>query len=341
MFRSRFQRLNGEVVSCFLFCSPLQYRTIGKIESESFAKLKAPMQLSLTDLRVFLTVADLCNLTQAAKRCNFSLPAVSQRIQAIEEQVRCQLLLRSARGVRLTAAGEAFARHARAMLIEADAMGASLSAFAGGLQGHVTVLANTTAVTEIMPKVLARFLAAHPRVSVNLREQGNVDITRAVREGRADVGVVAGELDFSGLDSSHFATDRLMLVVSRGHHMARRAKVAFDEVIDEPLVALYEGSTIQGFLAQRVEAMGRQLALARVQVNTFEAICLMAEAGVGVGIAPASVARRSATALKIRVVPLADDWALRKRFVVTRDLAARPPYVHDLVHAIRGSCPAA
>lgn len=297
------------------------------------------MQLSLTDLRVFLAVAELCNLTQAAKRCHLSLPAVSQRIHAIEVQVRCQLLLRGARGVRLTAAGETFARHARAILLEADSMGASLGAFAGGLQGHLTVLANTTAVSEIMPKVLAAFLAAHPRVSVNLREQGNADIARAVREGRADVGVVAGELDLSGLDASHFATDRLMLVVARAHRLARRAKIAFAEVLDEPMVGLYEGSTIHGFLAGRVEAMGRPLARARVQVNTFEAVCLMAEAGVGVGVVPASVARRSAATLKIRVVPLADEWALRRRFVVTRDLVTRPRYVHDLVQAIRASCP--
>jgi DNA-binding transcriptional LysR family regulator len=148
------------------------------------------MQLSLTDLRLFVAVAELSSLTRAADRCHLSVAAVSQRIQGMEEQVRCQLLVRGPRGVQLTAAGEAFARHARSMLLEADALGATLSAFAGGLQGHVTVLANTTAVTEIMPAVLASFLTSHPLVSVNLREQANVDIARAVREGRADVGFV-------------------------------------------------------------------------------------------------------------------------------------------------------
>lgn len=90
-----------------------------------------PMQLSLTDLRLFVAVAELGSLTSAAQRCHLPLPAVSQRMLAIEEQTRCQLLVRGARGVRLTAAGEAFARHARTMLIEADSMRASLGAFAG------------------------------------------------------------------------------------------------------------------------------------------------------------------------------------------------------------------
>lgn len=295
------------------------------------------MQLSLTDLRLFVAVVELGSLTSAAQRCHLSLPAVSQRMQAIEEQARCLLLERGARGVRPTAAGEAFARHARTMLVEADSMRASLGAFAGGLQGHVTVLANTTAVTEIMPKVLASFLAAHPLVSVSLREQGNAEIARAVREGRADVGIVAGELDLSGLDSAQFATDRLALVVSRMHRLARRKKIAFSEVIGEPMIGLYGSSTIQTFLADRVQDMGRPAARPRVAVNSFEAVCLMAEAGVGLGVVPGSVAQRNAATLKIRVIPLSDTWALRKRYVVTRELASRPQYVGDLVEAIRAA----
>ena len=295
------------------------------------------MQLSLTDLRLFVAVAELGSLTGAAQRCHLSLPAVSQRMQAIEEQARCQLLVRGARGVRLTAAGESFARHARTMLLEADSMRASLGAFAGGLQGHVTVLANTTAVTEIMPKVLASFLAGHPQVSVSLREQGNAEIARAVREGRADIGVVAGELDLGGLDATQFATDRLTLVVSPAHRLSRRAKVAFAEVIDEPMVGLYESSTIQMFLAARVQEMGRPASRPRVEVNSFEAVCLMAEAGVGVGVVPGSVARRNAAKLKIRLIPLTDAWALRRRYVVARELASRPKYVGDLVEAIQAS----
>ena len=293
------------------------------------------MQLSLTDLRLFVAVAELSNLTRAAQRCHLSLPAVSQRMQAIEEQARCRLLTRGARGVQLTAAGEAFARHARAMLLDADSLAATLGAFAGGLQGHLTVLANTTAVTEIMPKVLATFLAAHPQVSVSLREQGNADIARAVREGRADIGVVAGELDLSGLESTHFATDRLVLVVGRAHRLARRAKVKFAEVIDEPMIGLYEGSTIQRFLTSRVQAMGRPAVRPRAEVNSFEAICLMAAAGVGIGVVPTSVAKRNAASLKIKVVSLDETWALRKRYVITRGLAARPQYVRALVEAIR------
>jgi DNA-binding transcriptional LysR family regulator len=291
------------------------------------------MQLSLTDLRLFAAVAELANLTRAAARCHLSLPAVSQRIQAMERQAGCRLLAREARGVRLTAAGEAFARHARVMLLESEALGATLDAFAGGLHGHVTVLANTTAVTELMPAVLARFLASHPQVSVSLEEQANHEITRAVREGRAELGVVAGEVDLDGLCSMHFATDRLVLVTARGHRLARRARVAYAEVVDLPAVGLHGASTLQAFLRSRIAAMGRAPVRPRAQVNGFEAVCLMVEADVGVAIVPESVARRYGAAMKIAVVPLSDAWAARARYVVVRD-GPRPGYLDDLVAAI-------
>lgn len=292
------------------------------------------MQLSLTDLRLFVAVAELGNLTRAAERCHLSLPAVSNRIQALEEQARCRLLERQARGVALTAAGELFAAHARSMLLEADSLKASLGAFAGGLQGHVTLLANTTAVTEFMPAVLAAFLASHPEVSVSLQEQANHEIARAVREGRADLGIVAGDVDFSGLDARHFATDRLIAVCASSHALAQRSEVSFAEVLEHPSVGMYEGSTIHDFMSQRIAAMGRPQVRPRVQVNSFEAVCLMAAAGVGVGVVPASAARRHGKTMNIAAITLSDAWAERRRHVVLRHSKSWPRYMTELVDAI-------
>lgn len=293
------------------------------------------MDYSLTDLRLFIAVAELLNLTRAAERSHLSLAAVSKRIQAIEAQARCRLLERQARGVRLTPAGDTFARYARVMLLEADSLNNSLRDFAGGLQGHVTILANTTAVTEIMPSVLARFLATHPRVSVSLKEQSNPEIARGVREGRADLGIVSGDVDLSGLAALRFATDRMVVVAARAHRLARLKKARFAQVVEQPLVSLYERSTLHSFLAARVEEMGLPPLRPRVQVNSFEALCLMAEAGVGLAIAPESVARRYGNLMRIVAVPLSDSWAVRPRHLVLRDHAGAPAHLRDLVADIR------
>jgi len=299
------------------------------------------MHLSLADLRLFDAVADLANLTRAAERVHLSLTAASTRIRAIEAQAGLPLLERQARGVKLTPAGEAFAHHARLMLQQAEALGSELREYGGGLQGHVRVFANTTAVTEFLPEILAGFLAAHPQVSVGLREHANHEIARGVREGRADLGIAAGAVDRQGLQAFHFATDRLVLVTARRHRLARRSQVALAEVLGkagaeaEALVGMHEGSTIERFLARTVQDMGLPAPKLRVQVGSFDAMCRMVEAGVGVGVAPESAAQRhQAAGMAIAWVALADDWALRERYLLTRAGQRLPPYTQELIERI-------
>jgi DNA-binding transcriptional LysR family regulator len=293
------------------------------------------MQYSMTDFQLFASVAELSNLTRVAERCNLSLAAVSSRIHAMEERANCKLLERRARGVALTPAGETFARHARVMLLEAEALGADLSGFAGGAQGHVVILANTTAVTEFMPAVLSGFLASHPHVSVTLREQSNLEITRAVREGRAELGIVAGDMDLAGLNAMHLATDSMVLVAHRKHRLAGRAAVAFKEVVGEAMVGMREGSSVQEFIARQVQAVGHSPVRPRVHVNSYESVCLMVQAGVGIAIVPRSAAMRYSGNMQLAVVPFSDPWALRERYLVMREAAPASGYLRELVTHIR------
>ncbi|MCX2860937.1 LysR substrate-binding domain-containing protein [Paucibacter sp. PLA-PC-4] len=293
------------------------------------------MRLSLSDLRLFVVVAEQANLTHAAALVHLSLTATSTRIRAIEEQAGMALLERQARGVRLTPAGEAFAHHARLMLQQAESLRAELQEYGGGLQGHVRVFANTTAMTEFMPEILAGFLAAQPRVTVGLKEHANHEIARGVREGRADLGIAAGAVDPQGLDAFHFATDRLVLVCARRHRLARRAKVMLAEVLGEAFVGMHEDSTIARFLTRVVEEMGMAAPKLRVQVSSFDAMCRMVEAGVGLGLAPESAAQRhQAAGMGIALVALKDDWALRQRYLLTRQGQRLPAYAHELIARI-------
>ena len=213
------------------------------------------MQLSLTDLRLFVRTAEHASLTKAAAAMHLSLAAASARIKALENQTKLQLLYREARGVRLTPAGEAFLHHARVMLQQAQRLQGDLNEYGSGLRGHVRVFANTTAVTDFMPEVLARFLAEHPDVNVDLQERSNAEIVRAVRDGSTDIGIVAGNVEAEGLQLIHFSTDRLVLVTPKQHRFAKRRRIAFADTLDEDHVGMHEGSTIHSFLNRIVEQM--------------------------------------------------------------------------------------
>ncbi len=291
------------------------------------------MHFDLTDLRLFLLAAQELNLTRAAARQQLSLAAASVRIKALEEQAGLPLFTRQARGLQLTPAGDAFLHHARGMLRQTHQLQADLQEYAGGLRGHLRVFANTTAVTDFMPEILPAYLKAHPRINIDLQEKPNDEIARGVRDGQADIGIAAGAIDTLGLHAIHFSTDRLVLVTPRSHRFARRKAMAFAQTLSEDAVGMQQGSTLQAFLADVTERLGKPLKL-RVQLASFDAMCRMIGAGVGVGIVPESAARRNQDSMGLALIELTDAWSVRERHVLVREPAQLPAHAQALVDAL-------
>ncbi|MEH3086728.1 MAG: LysR substrate-binding domain-containing protein [Xylophilus ampelinus] len=294
------------------------------------------MDFDLTDLRLFVRAAEEGNLTRAAAAQHLSLPAASARIKALEARAGLPLFERQARGMRATPAGDAFLHHARQVLRQAQRLREDLREYGAGLHGHLRVQANTTAVSDILPELLPPFLAAHPKVNVDLQERPNALIPQGVRDGQADIGIVAGEVDAQGLEAIHFSTDRLVLVTARRHRLAGRRSVAFAETLDEDAVGMVPGSTLQAFLARIVEALGGTQRL-RIQLGSFDAMCRMIGSGVGVGVVPESAALRNRDAMGLALVELTDAWCVRERYLLVRDRAALPSYAQALVDVVCGS----
>jgi DNA-binding transcriptional LysR family regulator len=288
------------------------------------------MQFDTTDLRLFVLAAEEGSLTRAAARQHLSLAAASARIKALEGQAGLPLLYREARGVRLTPPGEAFLHHARGVLRQAEQLRRDLHEYGGGLRGHLRVFANTTAVTDFLPEVLPEFLQRNPRVNVDLQEKPNAEIARGVLDGRADLGIVAGETDTQGLQRIHFSTDRLVLVTSRQHRFARRKQIAFAEALAEDQVGMHHGSTLQSFLEQQADKLGKAMRL-RVQLSSFDAMCRMVAGGVGVAVVPESAARRNLQTLNLAQIELSDEWRVRERYILVREREALPAYAQSLV----------
>src|SRR5438309_744343 len=106
------------------------------------------MRFELTDLQLFLRVAEAASITHGAQRANMALASASERVGKMEALAGTPLLERRRRGVALTPAGRAVAHHARLVLQQMDQMKGELSEYAGGLKGYVRLQANTSAVSE-------------------------------------------------------------------------------------------------------------------------------------------------------------------------------------------------
>jgi len=299
----------------------------------AFPTQDLPMHFDLADLRLFIHIGQSPSLTQGARRAHLSPAAASARIKALEAQLDTRLLYRDSRGVELTPAGHTLLTHARLVMRQVDYLKAEFTQFGGDSAGHIRIFANTTAVTEFLPEVLAGFLAQRPGVTVDLQERLSRDIVRGVLDGSTDMGIIAGPVEASGLQVMHFSTDRLVLIVPAGHELANRRQVTLKQTLAYQHIGLHDGSTLLTFLRDQVERMGETLAL-RIQLSGFEAICRMVEAGVGIGIIPESSASRHSHTMNLVTIALDEPWAERERSILVRELEALPGTVRALIKTL-------
>jgi DNA-binding transcriptional LysR family regulator len=292
------------------------------------------MRFDLTDLSLFRHVVEAGSITHGAARANLALGAASTRIRQMEETLGAPLLTRGRLGVAPTQAGRSLLQHARIMLAQAERLREDLGAYAGGMAGQIKLLSNTNALAEFLPEALSSFLAAHSNVSIDIEERLSDEIVGLIAEGVADIGIVAGTVDTGTLETYPFRKDRFVLVLGQNHPLAKRNSVSFADVIEEEFVGLDRASAIQRFLADKAARIGKPLRL-RIQLRSFDAICRMVEGHVGIGIVPETTARRGAKALAIRIVPLADPWAVRELTICIRAFEELPAYARQLVDHMR------
>jgi len=294
------------------------------------------VRFDFTDLNLFRHIVEAGSITHGAVRANLALAAASTRIRKMELSFGTELLVRGRAGVTPTQAGRTLLQHVRGILAQSERMQEDLSPYARGLAGQVRVLSNTNALTEFLPETLSSFLMAYPDISVDLEERLSDEIVGLIAEGAGDIGIVAGTVDYGGLHTFPFRSDRFVLVVGSNHPLAGSKGVGFAEVLDYDMVGLDRASAIQRFLADKASRIGRAIRL-RVQLRSFDAICRLVECNVGVGIVPETTVERTARTMAISAVQLTDAWAQRELTICVRDVAALPPYARQLVDHLRAS----
>jgi DNA-binding transcriptional LysR family regulator len=199
-------------------------------------------ELNLTGLRVLREVAARGSFTAAAGSLGYTQSAVSRQIAGLESAAGTALFERTARGVRLTDAGEALHRHATTVLDEVDDAQRELEGMSELAGGRLRVGAFPTAGAALVPSALAALGRRQPAVRVSLREGGTPSQIKRLGSGSVDVAVIGFLPGARGtrdrrLALEHLINDPLLLAVGRDHPLARRRSVDLDDLADERWVA--------------------------------------------------------------------------------------------------------
>jgi DNA-binding transcriptional LysR family regulator len=292
------------------------------------------MRFDLIDLQLFVAVADTGSITAGALRVHLALASASARIKGLEQALGAALVKRGRRGVELTAAGESLLDHARIILHDVELLRGDLAAYASGARASVHLLANTSGLSEHLPKALAVFLREHPEISVDVEERESTDIAAAIATGAADLGFAAEHALPDHVERFLFSEDRLTLVTARRGDFAGRRQIDFQEVGDRDFVGLTSTTALQVHIARHAARLGLRLRF-RARLRDFDTICQMVAADVGIAVVPEAAARRCARSMPITIVRIRDPWANRRLAICARSFKTLPRPAKLLVEHLR------
>lgn len=289
------------------------------------------MRYELSDLRLFLAIAQARSLTAAASAVYITPSAASYRLKNLEQALGTSLFERTSRGMELTPAGDTMLAHVRELLEGVERMQSDVGRFTSGVKGHVRLTANSSSLHGFVTPTLGRFLVTFPGVDAEIEERQSETIPGAVLAREADVGIFAGPSSVEeGLTIHSYAVDQLVIVTPRDHVLASQAVIRLGAALEFDFVCMSRRSSNYLFLRDTAQKLGKTLR-ARLHAHSFESVLALVAAGVGIALVPSSILDHRPLSGQVAVVKLEEPWALRELNLAIRQDARFPDYITQLV----------
>ena len=271
----------------------------------------------------FLEVARRGNVSRAAEAIYVSQPTLTARLHALESELGDKLFVRTRQGMRLTDAGRAFLPYAERATQAVKEGREAIAELSSGSAGHL-ILASAPAVsTYVLPPLLERFAAAHPRVEVAVRTGHSEEVLQAVLKSEVQLGL-GRELRHHDIQLIPFYEEELVLMVAPGHHFAERASVSMADLAGEQLI-LFDRTSSYYELTQASFASAGLTPRGMFELDNIEAAKKMVERRLGVALLPRTAVSVEVAAGTLRRVSISDGLPLRRRLVAMRRQDAGEP----------------
>ncbi|MFD4370809.1 LysR family transcriptional regulator [Streptomyces sp. NPDC058486] len=289
-------------------------------------------------LHILRAVADHRTVTAAAAALYLTPSAVSQQLAALEQETGHRLVDRSARGARLTAAGEILLSHANAVLAQLERAEAALAAYGSGEAGIVTVAAFATGIGLVVAPAIADLAATAPGIRVRVRDAEGDASLMMVLDRQVDVAVAVEYRGAPGEDDDRLTRVPLYaepfdVVLSPGHPLGGTDRIALADLAKDAWIGQSAGNPCQDVTVLACEYAGFAPRFEHVS-DDFRAVVALAAAGAGAALVPRSALRgMDLTDVAVRAV---DGVAPTRRvFAAVRRGAEDHPLIAPVLTALR------
>lgn len=281
------------------------------------------MNAELLDLRAFVTVAELGSFVRTARALNLSQPALSRRIQKLEESLGAPLFERSTRQVSLTMVGRDFLPKVRRLIDEFENSVLAIHDFGARTSGLVTIAAVPSTVFYFLPLAIGRFSEAYPRIRIRILDIGANEGLEAVARGEADFGINFIGASHAEIEFEKLVEDPFVLACRHDHPLASRKHVSWAELASQRVITVGRNSGNRALIDNALVQHGVQFGWAYEVAHLSGSLGLV-EAGLGVAVLP-RLATPAAGHPIIRTVGLIEPEVSRTIGIVRRRGASLSP----------------
>lgn len=271
--------------------------------------------VSLRQMRAFVTLAHYSSFRQAADALNLSQSALSTAIQQMEAELAAQLFDRTTRRVELTIVGRNLFPTVERILADIEISMEDVRSEALGTRGRVVVSALLSIVVRVLPIVVERFKAKYPNVKIVVLAHTLSAIHRSLQVNEADIGVCGHTELESDLDFEFLVADRFQAILPLRHPLAKASEIRWRELSPYPFVIMTRGTQIRDLIESVLQR--QKLSLTPVcEMSEPMAIEAMVESKLGISVLPKSALTPNNNKLCVR--PLVEPMLERRLGTITR-----------------------
>jgi len=276
-----------------------------------------PLAMQFAPLRYFLESACLGSIRKAAERLHVAPSAVSRQIAMLEADYGLPLFERLATGMRLTEAGEVFARQARATLRDFERLQSEIDDFQQLRRGTVRIVTVWAPAASIIFEAIAEFSLEYPGIEFDVEVIGGAEIIAAVTNEECDIAIGFEPSPHLAVEEMASLRDPIVAVMHPDHPLASHRALTLRQIANHP-VALPDLSTItRALLDQALASRGISMHT-KVTFSGVGFVSACVRANRLVGFAPSLVVRSDVEAGLVAMARIVDRALPATRFVLCK-----------------------
>lgn len=263
----------------------------------------------ISQIRCFVAVAEELHFSRAAERLNMTQPPLSRQIRLLEHHVGAQLLDRTSRSVRLTAAGRSFFPEASRILRLAEEAATTARRVAKGEHGTLSIGFTATIGYGLLPEMVRELRARVPGISLTLKELVTTTQLEALDSGQLDLGLMRPHVEHSELETLALSQEALMLAIPERDTQNWPEQPDLESLNGKPFLMYspYEANYFYLLLQSCFERLGIKPDIVEY-VSQIHTMLALVSSGMGVALIPESAARlqfRGIVLRRVTTVPAA------------------------------------